>query len=47
VGYLFFALKEIMEGMRTKGYVTVDEVKRDGFFPMGLGPAVTGEIVSE
>jgi hypothetical protein len=47
VGYLIFALKKQMEGMRKKGYVTVDEVKRDGFFPMGLGPAVTGEIVSE
>jgi GTPase SAR1 family protein len=47
VGYLFFALKDTMQGMRRKGYVTVDEVKRDGFFPMGLGPAVTGQIVSE
>ena len=33
--------------MRKKGYVTVDDIKRQGFFPMGLGPAVTGEIVSE
>ncbi len=47
VGYLFFALSDIMEGIRKKGYVTVDEVKRDSFFSMGLGPAVTGQIVSE
>jgi hypothetical protein len=36
-----------MEGIHKKGYVTVDDVKRDGFFPMGLGPTVTGEIVIE
>jgi hypothetical protein len=47
VGYLFFALKETMEGFRKQGYVKVQEVKRDGFFPMGLGSAVTGLIVSE
>jgi GTPase SAR1 family protein len=47
VGYLFFALKKTMEEIRKKGYVTVDDVKREGFFPMGLGPALTGEIVSE
>ncbi len=47
VGYLFFALKKTMEEMRKKGYVTVDDIKRDGFFPMGLGPALTGEIVIE
>ena len=36
-----------MEGIHKKGYVTVDDVKRDGFFPMGLGHTVTGEIVIE
>ena len=25
----------------------MDEVTRDGFFPMGLAPAVMGQIVSE
>jgi GTPase SAR1 family protein len=47
VGYLFFALKDTMEGFRKEGYVQLQEVKRDGFFPMGLGSAVMGQIVSE
>jgi hypothetical protein len=47
VGYIFFALKHTMQDIRTKGYVSLDEITRDGFFPMGLAPAVMGQIVSE
>jgi hypothetical protein len=36
-----------MEGFRNQGFVQVQEVKRDGFFSMGLGAAVMGQIVSE
>ena len=42
VGYLLFAHHATMEGWRKKGYVSVEEVKGDGFFPMGLFPAVLG-----
>jgi hypothetical protein len=41
------ALKKTMEGFQNQGYVKVQEVKRFGFFPMGMGSAVTGLIVSE
>ena len=45
VGYLFFAQEGPMKEIQKKGYVVIDEMKRDGFLPMGLGPAVIGQIV--
>jgi hypothetical protein len=47
VGYLFFALEDTMKEIRAKGYVDMEEVRREGFFPMGLGPAVIGQLMSE
>jgi hypothetical protein len=47
VGYIFFALKDSMKDFRANGYVSLEDIARDGFFPMGLGPAVMGQIVSE
>ena len=47
VAYLFFAHKATMKDIRAKGYVELEEIRRDGFFPMGLGPAVIGQIVRE
>ena len=45
LGYFIFAEKKVMQEIRTAGYVTTAELKRDGFLPMGLGPAVAGRIV--
>jgi hypothetical protein len=36
-----------MKEIRKKGYVDMEDARRKGFFPMGLGPAVIGELVSE
>jgi len=36
-----------MKEIRAKGYVDMEEVRREGFFPMGLGPAVIGQLMSE
>ena len=47
VGYLFFALEDTMKEILAKGYVDMEEVRTEGFFPMGLGPAVIGQLVSE
>jgi hypothetical protein len=47
VSYILFALKDAMQDIRKNGYVSLKDVTRDGFFPMGLGPAVMGQIVGE
>jgi len=49
VGYFIFALPDIIGDYRKKdrGYVSVEDVKREGFLPKGLFAAVLGSIVSE
>jgi GTPase SAR1 family protein len=49
VGYFIFGHMEIIQGYRKedRGYVSVDEVKREGFLPKGLFAAVLGSIVQE
>ena len=47
VGYFIFGHSEILNDCREKGYVSVDQVKREGFLPKGLFAAVLGCIVSE
>ena len=47
VCYLFLAHKSTISEIRQNGYILLDQVKNDGFFPLGLFPAVIGQIVSE
>ena len=49
VAYFIFGHKDIIENYRTKnrGYVSVDDVKGEGFLPKGLFAAVLGSIVAE
>jgi GTPase SAR1 family protein len=47
VGYFIFGHAEIIENYRAKGYVSVNDVKRNGFLPKGLFAAVLCSIVSE
>ena len=47
VGYIIFALTDVMQDIRANGYVSLEDIARDGFLPMGLGPAVMGQVESE
>jgi len=49
VGYFIFGHPDIIGSYRKKdrGYVSVEDVKREGFLPKGLFAAVLGSIVSE
>jgi NLR family CARD domain-containing protein 3 len=49
VGYFIFGHPDIIGSYRKRdgGYVSVEDVKREGFLPKGLFAAVLGSIVSE
>ena len=46
MGYIVFAPSDAMQDYRKQGYISsVYEVQREGFLPMGLVPAVIGQVV--
>mmetsp|Transcript_54462 Transcript_54462/g.88213 ORF Transcript_54462/g.88213 Transcript_54462/m.88213 type:complete len:1184 (+) Transcript_54462:4197-7748(+) len=47
VGYLVFAHDAAMQKIRKQGYIAVDKVKTEGFFPKGLFCGTIGHIVDE
>jgi GTPase SAR1 family protein len=49
VAYFVFGPADMMKNLRSKsqGYVSVEDIKREGFLPIGLFPSMLGKIVEE